>query len=200
MSAGGGSNFTHGPSRRSSGWRVPNNKQKTPRNWRNEGARSHQDAIDVNNDRNRGNNRVSNGRTASGTHFDHLSTHDTQGSAAASPALSRQIRALLNQEPSQPSQPRNSQHGSGPTGDHGHSNHRGIGASAGIPYHEHHPLPRRITEVTERTPPHEDSRKSEALGRENKNVSSIQLGCHSSNLEEKRKFKNQLKKCTLDAA
>ena len=165
MSAGGGSNFNHGPSRQSSGWRVPNNEQKTPRNWRNEGARSHQDAIDVNNDRNRGNNRVSNGRTASGTHFDHLSTHDTQGSAAASPALSRQIRALLNQEPSQPSQPRNSQHGSGPTGGHGHSNHRGIGASAGIPYHEHRPLPGRMTEVMETTVLHDYGRNQEEMRR-----------------------------------
>ena len=42
---------------------------------------------------------------------------------------------------------------------------RGIGASAGIPYHEHHPLPGRMTEVMETTVPHDYGRNQEEIRR-----------------------------------
>ena len=187
MSASGGSNFNHGQSRGHYGERSSNREQVLPRNWRNEGARSQGDAIGVNHDRNRGSNTVLGRGTASVTHY-RLSRNDAHGIAAASPALRRE-----RQERSHPIQYSNFQHDSGPAGGHGHSdsNHQGVGASAGIPHPD-----RRMTKVTARIPPHEDSQNSEPIGRENRNVSGIQPGFHISSWEQRRRHKNHLHRST----
>ena len=92
-----------------------------------------------------------------------------------------------------PIQYRDFQHGSGPAGGHGHSNsnHQGVGASADIPHPD-----QRMTKVTARIPPHEDSHNSEPSRRENRNVSSIQPGFHNSYWKKRRRHKNHLHRST----
>ena len=122
----------------------------------------------------------------------HLSRNDAHGIAAASPASRRE-----RQERSHPIQYRDFQNGSGPAGGHGHSdsNHQGVGASAGISHPD-----RRMTKVTARIPPHDESQNSESFGRENSNVSCIQHGFHGSSSEQWRRRKNHMCRYTPSAA
>ena len=206
MSASGGSNINHGHPRGGYGEskRSSNREQVHPRNRGNEGVRSQGDANGVSHDRNRGSNTVLGRGTASVTHSSrhfppvavhksyHLSRNDAHGIAAASPASRRE-----RQERSHPIQYRDFQNGSGPAGGHGHSdsNHQGVGASAGISHPD-----RRMTKVTARIPPHDESQNSESFGRENSNVSSIQHGFHGSSSEQWRRRKNHMCRYTPSAA